>query len=739
MTSRRSAAPPSRRQARKQARAQALADGSRRGFFWRWRRAFFLVGLVLVAAVAGVAYVFSQVPLPAKDPPLLQTSFVCAADVTTNCNADNAMAQLSGGVDRVDVDYDQIPQVLIDAVVSAEDKNFFSHGGVDPQSIARALWEDLHGSASEQGGSTITQQYVKTVYLTNERSFTRKIKEAVLAVKLERQLPKTEILNRYLNAVYFGRGAYGVEAASKTYFGKDVGSLTLPEAAYLAGLIRSPETADAALPASDPGAASGLATAKFRRTSVLDNMVKQHYITQAQRDAAVASPWTDVLPKAQGASTSTVTHTELGTQYLLDYVRHTLIASGQFNDAELYGGGLRIYTTIDYGLQKDALDAISSSLTLEADPAASLVSVDPSGRIRAMANSTSYSTSQVNLAVGSQGGGGGRQAGSTFKTFAVAEALSQGMTLNRSYPAPYSLVVPNGNGAGDNWSVHNDSRSEAFGRINMSTALTNSINTYFAQLVTDINPQNLANMAKRMGVTSPLNAYPSLVLGTSGVSPLDMASGYSTLMDEGLHITPYIVSRVTDSSGQVLYQAPTSGTRVLSKNIADQVNWALSQVITQGTGTGAAFSQPAAGKTGTTSANTDGWFTGFTCSLTASVWMGYPDSDSHSMSYLGTNAYGGKIPASIWKKFMTQATQGLKSCPYNRPSNAAGSVTDYGTGINAPPTSTVSGSTSTTLSHAPSSTTTTTAPVTPTTVPPTTAPPTTAPPTTVPPTTTLPP
>ncbi len=475
-----------------------------------------------------------------------------------------------------------------------------------------------------------------------------------------------------------------------------------------------------------------MATAKFRRTSVLDNMFKQRYITQAQRDAAVASPWTDVLPKAQGASTSTVTHTELGTQYLLDYVRHTLVASGQFNDAELYGGGLRIYTTIDYGLQKDALDAITSSLTLKADPAASLVSVDPSGRIRAMASSTSYATSQVNLAVGSQGGGGGRQAGSTFKAFAVAEALSQGMTLNRSYPAPYSLVVPNGNGQGDNWSVHNDDKSENYPRINMSTALAKSVNTYFAQLVTDINPQNLSNMAKRMGVQSPLLAVPSLVLGTSGVSPLDMASGYSTLMDDGVHITPYIVSRVTDSSGQVLYQAPTSGTRVLSKNIADQINWALSQVITQGTGTGAAFGQPAAGKTGTTSANTDGWFTGYTCSLTASVWMGYPDSDSHSMSFLGTNAYGGKIPASIWRKFMIQATQGLKSCPYNRPANAAGSITDYGTGQATPSTS-FSGSTTTT-GHLPSSTTTT-VPVTPTTVTPTTVTPTTVTPTTAPPTT----
>jgi membrane peptidoglycan carboxypeptidase len=731
----------SRRRDRKRARRDERRAEGRRGIFWRWRRAFFLVGLVLVAGVAGIAYVFSQVPLPAKDPPLLQTSFVCAADVTTNCNADNAMAQLSGGVDRVDVTYDQIPPVLVDAVVSAEDKNFFTHGGVDPESIARALWEDLHGSASEQGGSTITQQYVKTVYLTNERSVTRKIKEAVLAVKLERQLPKTEILNRYLNAVYFGRGAYGVEAASKTYFGKDVGSLTLPEAAYLAGLIRSPETADAALPASDPGAASGLATAKFRRTSVLDNMVKQHYITQAQRDAAVASPWTDVLPKSQAPSTSTVTHTELGTQYLLDYIRHTLVASGQFNDAELYGGGLRIYTTVDYGLQKDALAAISSSLTLKADPAASLVSIDPTGRIRAMASSTSYATSQVNLAVGNQGGGGGRQAGSTFKTFAVAEALSQGMTLNRSYPAPYSLVVPNGNGTGDNWPVHNDDKLESYGRINMSTALTKSINTYFAQLVTDINPQNLANMAKRMGVQSPLNPVPSLVLGTSGVSPLDMASGYSTLMDEGTHITPYIVSRVTDSSGQVLYQAPTTGTRVLSKNIADQINWALSQVIAnpEGTGTGAAFGQPAAGKTGTTTANTDGWFTGYTCSLTASVWMGYPDSDNHSMNYLGKNAYGGAIPATIWKKFMIQATQGLKSCPYNRPANAAGSVTDYGTGSGITSSTFASGTTTTTLAHGPTSTSTT-VPTAPTTVaPPTTVTPTTVTPTTVAPPTTLPP
>ncbi len=462
----------------------------------------FALGLVFVAGVVGVIYVFSQVPLPSKDPPLPQTSFICAADVTSGCNADNAMAQLRGGQDRIDVTYDQIPPVLVDAVVSAEDKNFFKHNGVDPTGIARALWEDFTGSQSEQGGSTITQQYVKTVYLTNERSVTRKIKEAVLAVKLERQLPKTEILNRYLNAIYFGRGAYGVEAASKAYFHKDVGSVTLPEAAYLAGLIRSPGTADAALPRTDPDAKSGRTTAVFRRTSVLDNMLKQHYITQVQRNRAVVAPWTDVVPLARATPTSTINHTELGTNYIVDYVRKTLVASGQFTDAELYGGGLRIYTTVDYGLQQDAIDAETSTLTESGDPAAALVAIDPSGRIKAMLGGLDYSKSQVNLAVGVQGGGSGRQAGSTFKAFAVAEALRQGLTLGQTYDAPSKLVVPHGN-AGGPWEVSNDDHAN-YGSINMVKATVDSVNTYFAQLVQKHHPGGPGHHGPADGGGQPL-------------------------------------------------------------------------------------------------------------------------------------------------------------------------------------------------------------------------------------------
>lgn len=198
------------------------------------------MALLLVLGVSGIGYLFTQVPLPDEDPQLSQTSFICASDVTTGCSQDNSIAQLSGGVDRVNVNYEQLPPVLIDAVLAAEDRDFYTHGGVDPVGIARALWANLRNSDVQQGGSTITQQYVKNVYLTQERTYTRKLKEAALAVKLEREMPKQEILLRYLNTIYFGRGAYGVEAASRSYFGKPVEQLTLPEAAYLAGLIRSP-------------------------------------------------------------------------------------------------------------------------------------------------------------------------------------------------------------------------------------------------------------------------------------------------------------------------------------------------------------------------------------------------------------------------------------------------------------------------------------------------------------------
>ena len=712
------ARPAGRRDRRRQRRAE---QGT---LVWRWRRAWFLLALLFVLGIAGVGYLFSQVPLPDTDPAQLQTTFICPAEVTTDCNQDTSIAQLSGGVDRVNVTYDRLPPVLIDAVLAAEDREFYDHGGVDPVGIARALWANLRNQDVQQGGSTITQQYVKNVYLTQERTYTRKLKEAALAVKLERELPKQEILLRYLNTIYFGRGAYGVEAASRTYFDKPVEQLTLPEAAYLAGLIRAPETADANRGADEATNASNLLTATRRRDSVLDAMLVVGSITQAEYDEAKATAFETVVPRTVQRNFGRVANPEWGTEYYVDHVRQWLVREAGFTDAEVFGGGLRVYSTIQMDRQRAASEAVNSTLDEPDDPAGALVAIDDSGAVRAMYGGNDYEASEVNLATGSLGGGGGRQPGSSFKPFALAEAVAQGIPLNKTYNAPARLVIPGAND-GEDWEVGNYGDA-GLGRLDLVSATAKSSNTAYAQLMLEVGPENVVAMAKRLGITSPLDPFPATVLGTEEVSVLDMASAYSTFADNGVHIEPYVVTRVTDALGVVLWENEITRDEVLDPEQAKQVNWALNQVVEGGTGTRAQFDQPAAGKTGTTDEYKDAWFVGYTCRLTAAVWVGYPGTEERLMKDVkGIDVTGGSLPAEIWRRFMIDATQGIDACEFEQPELGSEVAPDDTT----PPTSAPP---PTTAAPEP----TTTAPPPPTTAPP----PSTAPPTTArPPTISLPP
>jgi membrane peptidoglycan carboxypeptidase len=698
------------------AAARASDPSGRRSIVWRWRRVLFLLGLVFVLSIAGVGYLFAQVPLPDAEPPLLQTTFMCSAEVSSGCNGDNSIAQLSGGVDRVSVTYEQLPPVLINAVVATEDRSFFEHQGVDPVGIARAFWANVRSEEVTQGGSTITQQYVKNVYLSQERTFSRKLKEASLAVKVERELSKQEILTRYLNVIYFGRGAYGVQAASKTYFGVDVEDLSLTQAAYLAGLIRAPELADAKLPDDDPRGPAQRAEARVRRNNVLDAMLEEGYITDDEHAVATAAGWDEVTIRTQIGNFGKVARQDLGTEYFVEYVRHWLVTQGGFTDAEVFGGGLRVYTTLDFAMQEQAVEAISSTLDRPDDPAASLVSVDQQGRVRAMVGGLDFDESKVNLAVGRDGGGSGRGPGSAFKAVALAEALKQGVSLNQVYDAPAKKVFE-GADAGDDWEVGNYADA-GLGRLNLVDATRQSSNTAYAQLVLDVGPDNTVSLARRMGIAGELPEVPSIVLGTGSVSVLDMATAYSTFANNGEHIGPFVVSRVTDADGTLLYQSPTERDRVISEEVAQQVNWTLSQVIESGTGTGAKIAQPAAGKTGTTENYRDAWFVGYTCSLTTAVWMGYPGVETRFMENVhGREVTGGSFPATIWRKFMSSATDGLPSCPFERPAVAPAPSGTFVPGTQPPTSGT---------SVAPSTTTTVAEPE----PPPTEAPTTTAAPTT---------
>ena len=602
-----------------------------------------MVAFAGFALVAGGIYYVAQAPLP-KAPTLAQTSFVYDS-------AGNVLASFDAGQNRVDVSLRQVPQVLIDAVVSTEDRHFFTEGALNPVSTLRALWSDLSGG-NLQGGSTITQQYVKVTYTAAQRTIARKIKEAVIAEKVDRKYTKTQILQDYLNTIYFGRGAYGVEAASKAYFGENVGRLGLAQASLLAGLIHDPEGDD---PAHDPTAA------RQRQAVVLAGMLRDHKVSAAQVRVVETTPMSSYV-EGPTVGTGITMNVANGDQYFIDDVRQQLIA--RFGPAVVYGGGLRVTTTLDPTLQADAYNAVyraAGSLDpAKGDPAGALVSVDDQGNVRAMVGGQNYATSQVNLALGKAGGGSGRQAGSTFKAFLLAQLVKEGYSVDSQLPAPPEVVVAHGNSNGSSWVVKNFESESPGKAVSIVDATAQSINTVFAQLVEKIGPAALEQIAIQMGISpSEIGDYPSLVLGAAAVSPLEMASAYSTFADGGVHSPASVITKVTTANGTPLPWPHPAAKAVLDAHSAAVVDYTLEQVVQRGTGTAASVGVPLAGKTGTTDNSTDAWFIGYTPTLTTAVWMGYPQGSRPLSNFRGyTSIQGGTIPAQLFEHFMAAVLRG---------------------------------------------------------------------------------
>jgi penicillin-binding protein 1A len=597
----------------------------------------FLFGLVLFTGLAGAIWVITQIPLP-SEAPLAYTTIIYDAD-------GNPLAELHGVENRYPVTIDQIPTVLQDAVIAAEDRNFLRHRGIDPWGILRATWHDLRSDGPTQGGSTITQQYVKNQVVGSDRTLVRKLKEAVVAIKLERKYDKVTILEKYLNTVYFGRGAYGVQAASKTYFGKDVSQLDLKESAYLAGLIRIPSSGDVFTSPED---------AYFLRSSVLQAMVANRFITQADADAVEAVPLESYV-FVPAAPDTVFLNAQHGTEYFVEYVRQQLVAA--YGEDRVLRGGLRVETSLDPKLQALAYDAVYGTLDREDDPDGALVALDREGRVVAMVGGRRWSESKVNLAVGEEGGGGGRQGGSAFKPFVLAEALRQGWKLSDglSGPAMMTFQPPD---VTEEWEVSNYEKG-AFGWVSLLDATAYSVNTVYAQLVLRVGPANVARLANEMGIRSELAAVPSIALGTQDVSVLDMTNAYLTLANDGVRLDTRVIRRVSDGGSVLVDDRPKGNERVLDRQVAQDVRTALGRVVDRGSGTRAKLPGPAWGKTGTTEEYGDAWFVGGNDQLVVGVWMGYREGQSRKLTNVrGIRVAGGTFPAAIFHRFMLQAAPG---------------------------------------------------------------------------------
>ncbi|MCE5202962.1 MAG: PBP1A family penicillin-binding protein [Actinomycetia bacterium] len=594
-----------------------------------------LLAVIAVTVAGGVVYAQISRALPDPNAPLK------GRDQTTIIFDRNGkqIAKLFAEQNRTDVPLEKIPAQLRQAVIATEDERFYEHQGVDPIGILRALWTDIRHPNALQGGSTITQQYVKVAIVTPERTLKRKLMEALLAYRLEKNYSKDEILALYLNTIYFGHGAYGVQTASQTYFGKNVSDLGLAECAMLAGVIKSPGRYS---PFLDPEAARG------RRATVLAQMVDQGYVDSAAAAQANAEPLALAKPRSSSSQ----------APYFVEYIKQLL--TDTYGADMVYRGGLRVKTTLDLGMQKAAEKSIADALDREGDPSASLVAVDPAtGEIRAMVGGRDFASQQFNVAVQ-----GHRQPGSSFKPFVLVTALSDGVSPERTFESgPRSFRLPNG----QTWKVTGASGGRK-GPMRLREATEKSVNSVFAALVLEVGVDATAKTAQRLGITTDITPVPAIALGglEEGVTPLEMASAYGTLANGGVRVSPHAILSVTGPSGVLETAQPTSA-QAIPADVAYLTTDILKGVISKGTGTAARIGRPAAGKTGTTQQYRDAWFCGYTPDLAASVWVGYADSQKEMLNVHGRKVTGGSFPAEIWADFMKAALADTPKKDFERP------------------------------------------------------------------------
>jgi penicillin-binding protein 1A len=600
----------------------------------------------------------------------LAASFGGAAAMLDKCNLKTlrpvsigANSFVYDGNDRllgsIPAERNRTPVVLQDvstwmrkATIAIEDRRFYKHGGVDWEGILRAAVKDIEAGRAVQGASTITQQLVRNLYpISNERTFDRKVKEACLAIKLSRKRSKDWILTEYLNAVYYGNHAYGVQAAAQTYFDRSAQKLGLAQAALLAGLTQAPSQYDPFVRQAD---------AVRRRNEVLRAMLANNDINLRQYGHAVDTK----LHLVDGRSLYDIRRVAPRDRYFFNYVYDELVA--QYGASTVRSGGLKVYTTMNKRLQRAAETAIKNTLYYRNDPAAAVVAINPkTGAIQAMtAEIPGGKGNQFNLASQAR-----RQAGSTFKTFVLTQAVFQGIDPSSTYylsapfhyqPDPYT-ACPEGC-----WDVSTYDHSYS-GSLSIESATLKSDNTVYARLTLDLGPEKVAAMAHALGIRTKLTPVPSLGLGSIAVSPLEMASAYATLAAGGVYSEPTGIRKVVLANGD---EDPDAGwgqpvrRPVIPDWVAAEVTRVLAENMQGGTGVGAQFGRPAAGKTGTTENHADAWFCGYTPRLTAVVWVGYPKGEIAMTNVHGIAVAGGTFPADIFRLFMTSAATGTPSTEF---------------------------------------------------------------------------